>query len=324
MNVSRPRRAPRDVYFVLLPHTVLLDVSGPAEAFRLANVPAPDSYHLKYVATTRTVESAIGLQLAGLKPLPRRIADDSIVVIAGVTTRKLDLQSPAVAQVCEWLRATLENQTVTLLCVCAGSVIAARAGVLAGLECTTHHTLIETLERVEPRAQVFANRIFVEHGRVFTSAGVTAGIDLSLYLIGQQLGHRVAAAVAQDLVVYMRRAGGDPALSPWVMYRNHVHPVVHRVQDAVSRNPAADWPAERLAGIGHTSARNLARLFAQHARCSPLDYVQRMRVGLAREMLSQGQLPVERVAEMTGFSSSNQFRRVWRRWEDVPPSRLGM
>ncbi len=172
---------------------------------------------------------------------------------------------------------------------------------------------------MEPAARVHANRIFVEDGRIFTSAGVTAGIDLALHVIGRQHGHRIAATVARELVVYLRRSAADPALSPWVQHRNHIHPVVHRVQDAVSRDPAGDWPAKRLAGIAHTSARNLARLFAQHAQCSPLDYVQRMRVGLARELLTQGKLSVDRAAEMAGFSSSHQFRRVWRRWEDKPP-----
>jgi transcriptional regulator GlxA family with amidase domain len=132
----------------------------------------------------------------------------------------------------------------------------------------------------------------------------------------------VAATVARELVVYLRRSAADPALSPWVLYRNHIHPVVHKVQDAVSRNPAAEWPAKRLADIAHTSERNLARLFAQHARCSPLDYVQRMRVGLARELLTQGQYSVDRVAEMAGFSSAHQFRRVWRRWEEKPPAQV--
>jgi transcriptional regulator GlxA family with amidase domain len=106
------------------------------------------------------------------------------------------------------------------------------------------------------------------------------------------------------------------------MHRNHVHPVVHRVQDAVSKNPAASWPAGKLADLAHTSSRNLARLFAQHAQCSPLDYVQRLRVGLARELLTQGDLTMERVAEMAGFSSAHQFRRVWRRWESAPPGAL--
>jgi transcriptional regulator GlxA family with amidase domain len=312
----------RDVLFALLPHTVLLDVAGPAEAFRLANGQAPESYGLHFVGSTRIVESAVGLRLSGIRPLPRKVADGSIVVITGVTTPRLDLNSTPVRSLSRWLRGVMANETVTLMCVCAGSVIAGHAGVLRDLECTTHHALIEDLKRVDPSARVHANRIFVEHGRVFTSAGVTAGIDLTLHLIGRQLGHRIAAAVAQDLVVYLRRSGADPALSPWVMHRNHIHPLVHRVQDAVSRNPAAQWPAQKLAGLAHTSERNLARLFAQHAQCSPLDYVQRVRVALAREILTQSDLPIERVAERAGFSSAHQLRRIWRRWEQAPPSAL--
>jgi transcriptional regulator GlxA family with amidase domain len=312
----------RDVPFALLPHTVLLDVAGPAEAFRIANQQTPDSYALQFIGSTRTIESGIGLQLGAIRPLPRKVAAGSIVVLTGVVGRALDLNSTAIAQLAKWLGELLVDESITLMCVCAGSVVAGYAGALANLECTTHHAHIEELKRVAPSARVHANRIFVEHGRVLTSAGVTAGIDLALHVIGQQLGHRTAALVARELVVYMRRAGADPALSPWVMHRNHIHPVVHKVQDAVSRNPAGNWPASRLADLAHTSERNLARLFAVHAQCSPLDYVQRMRVGLAREMLTQGELSIDRVAELAGFSSAHQLRRVWRRWESVPPSRL--
>ena len=91
----------------------------------------------------------------------------------------------------------------------------------------------------------------------FTSAGVTAGLDLALHVIGRQLGPRVAAEIARDLVVYLRRAGTDPALSPWVMHRNHLHPAVHRVQDAVAREPTARWSARELSAVACTSPRNL-------------------------------------------------------------------
>jgi transcriptional regulator GlxA family with amidase domain len=124
------------------------------------------------------------------------------------------------------------------------------------------------------------------------------------------------------MVVYMRRSGSDPALSPWVMHRNHLHPTVHRVQDAVTREPAAAWSSTRLARLACTSSRNLTRLFAQHARCSPLDYVQRMRFALARELVTQSALPLEQVAARVGFSSAHQLRRVWRRWEERSPSAL--
>ncbi len=310
----------RNVLFALLPQAVLLDVAGPAEAFRIANQQVPGSYALRFAGATRTLASGVGLQLGRLRPLPRRVANDTLIVVTGVVGRSLDLEAPAVRQLADWLRASMANESVTLMCVCAGSLVAGHAGLLTNLECTTHHAHVDELRRIDPRAHVHANRIFVEDGRVLTSAGVTAGIDLSLHIIGQHLGHRAAAAVARDLVVYMRRCGTDPAMSPWLEHRNHIHPVVHRVQDAISRNPAAQWRANRLAGIAHTSARNLARLFAQHAQCSPLDYVQRMRVALARELVTQSDLSLERVAEMSGFASAHQLRRVWRRWERAPPS----
>src|SRR5262249_35660073 len=137
-----------------------------------------------------------------------------------------------------------------------------------------------------------------------------------------QLGAQVAAAVARDLVVYLRRAGADPALSPWVMHRNHLHPAVHRVQDAVARDPAAQWGARELSAVACTSARNLARLFAEHAHCSPLDYVQLIRFALARQLVTQSRLDLERVALRAGFRSAQHLRRVWSRWEKQPPSAL--
>ena len=311
-----------EVVFALLPNVVLLDVAGPAEAFRIANRLVPGSYTLRYIGSTRTVDSAVGLKLAALRPLPRRLPAGSNIIVTGISGSRVDGKVPAIARLASWLGHIMKDESHTLMCVCAGSVVAGHAGLLGGRECTTHHDHVEELRGVEPTARVHANRIFVEDGRVFTSAGVTAGIDLALHIIGRQLGHRVAATVARELVVYLRRSAADPALSPWVLHRNHIHPVVHRVQDAVSRNPAGDWPAKRLADLAHTSERNLARLFAQHAECSPLDYVQRMRVGLARELLTQSGHSVDRVAEMAGFSSAHQLRRVWRRWEERPPARV--
>jgi transcriptional regulator GlxA family with amidase domain len=308
------------VLFAILPEVVLLDVAGAGEAFRIAEREVPGSYRLRFVGTSSSVRAAMGLHLDQLEPLPEKVPDDSVIVVTGVTSRALRLDGAPAMAVVRWLKRAMQNETVTLMSVCAGALLAAKAGVLEGRECTTHHSHIDDIKQLEPSATVHANRIFVEDGRVFTSAGVTAGIDLALYLIGQQLGHQVAANVARDLVVYMRRSGGDPQLSPWVMHRNHVHPVLHRVQDAVIKDPAAQWSAERLASIACMSSRNLARLFAEHAGCSPLDYVQRLRVALARELVTNSELAMERVAERTGFSSAHQLRRVWRRWETTSPT----
>jgi transcriptional regulator GlxA family with amidase domain len=171
-----------------------------------------------------------------------------------------------------------------------------------------------------PNARVLDNRIFVEDGSVLSSAGVTAGLDLALHVIGSQLGPRVAADVARDLVVYLRRSGTDAALSPWVQHRNHLHPAVHRVQDAVTRKPAASWTSNELSAVACTSPRNLARLFAEHAHCSPLDYVQLIRFAFAKELVTQSKLDLERIAARAGFRSAQQLRRVWARWEPRSPS----
>jgi len=312
-----PRRA-TEVVFVLLPGVVLLDVAGPADAFRNAARRIPGSYRLRFVAPRKAVTAAIGLELGSLEPLPAHLAPGTILVLTGLAGADVDPQAPATRRVIVWLHD--RARPALLLCVCAGSVLAAHAGLLAGRECTTHHAHIEELRRVEPRARVLDNRIFVEDGTVFTSAGVTAGLDLTLHVIGEQHGPRLAADIARDLVVYLRRAGTDPALSPWVMHRNHLHPAVHRVQDAVARTPAASWSAAELSAIACTSARNLSRLFAEHAGCSPLDYVQLIRFALARQMVMRSPLDLEHVAARAGFRSAQHLRRVWSRWEAEPPS----
>ena len=313
-----------EVLFAVLPGLVLLDLAGPAEAFRIAERKVPGSYRLRYMAPVESVRSAIGLQLGALEPLPHVLAPDTILVLTGVAGKIVDFTEPAAAHLVAWLQsAWLQSATADsalLICVCAGSVIAGKAGLLAGRECTTHHSHLDELRTVEPRALVHDNRIFVEDGPVLSSAGVTAGLDLALYVIARQLGPRVSADVARDLVVYMRRSGADPALSPWVLHRNHLHPAVHRVQDAVNRQPAAAWTSQELSAVACTSPRNLTRLFSEHACCSPLDYVQLIRFAVAKELVAQSRLDIERVAAKAGFRSAQHLRRVWARWESQPPS----
>lgn len=311
----------REVVFALPPAVVLLDVSGPAEAFRIANQVVPGSYALRYASPRPSLRSGVGLELSGLEPLPESLAEATIVLVPGVVGAGFDISSESAEALSAWLARTVDAR-VTLMTVCAGALFAARAGLLAGRECTTHHLHLDELRRAEPSAQVHDNRIFVEDGPVLTSAGVTAGIDLALHVIGRDLGMQVAGEVARAVVVYLRRAGSDPALSPWLLHRNHLHAAVHRVQDAVTAEPCADWSAQALAAVACTSARHLTRLFARHAGCTPLEYVQRVRLALARGLVTQSGLDMERVAETASFSSAHQLRRVWRRWEAQPPGTL--
>ncbi len=311
----------REILFALLPRAVLLDVAGPSEAFRNAAQRVPESYRLRFVSPVRALETAGGLRIGELSPLPAEVTDGAIIVVPGLSGGGVDFQDRLNLRLVEWLASGVTSRA-QLMCVGGGCLLAAKADLLAGRECTTHHELIEQLRNIAPSARVHDNRVFVEDGPVLTSAGVAAGIDLALYVISRQLGARAALEVARALVVYMRRSGTDPALSPWLLYRNHVHPAVHRAQDAVIRNPAEDWTARRLAEVACTSPRNLARLFAEHAECSPLDYVQMVRFAVARELVTQSYLDLEQVALKAGFHSARHMRRIWARWESQPPGAL--
>jgi transcriptional regulator GlxA family with amidase domain len=308
----------RDVVFVLMRNLIFLDFAGPADAFRSASTRVPGSYRLRFIAPQSSIPLAGGLIFSGCEPLPSRLQPGTILVVMGTADDCIDPRDPSTRQIVDWLRSRAD--AAMLMCVCGGSVLAAHAGLLAGRECTTHHELIEELRRVEPTARVLENRIFVKDGPVFTSAGVTAGLDLALHVISEQLSVRIAADIARTLVVYMRRAGTDPALSPWLMYRNHLHPAVHRVQDAVTRNPTGRWRLSDLTEVACTSGRNLSRLFAEHAGCTPLEYVQSLRFALAKELVMSTRIDLEHVAKRAGFHSAQHLRRVWLRRETQPPS----
>ena len=140
--------------------------------------------------------------------------------------------------------------------------------------------------------------------------GITTGIDLALHLVAQECGAPLASRVAQTMVVALRRGPQDPELSPFLAYRNHIHPALHRVQDAVSAQPHEDWSVPRMAEAGHTSTRHLTRLFVEHAGVAPLEYLRRIRLAVAQAALASGR-NVTQAAELAGFSSDTQLRRAW-------------
>ncbi|MFC4278885.1 GlxA family transcriptional regulator [Achromobacter aloeverae] len=308
------------VYFALLPRTVLLDVAGPAEVFRVANKYIPGAFELHFCGPSNGMESGLpGLRLAGLEPLPERLPAHAIAVVAGTVGADMAWQETETRLLVQWLARRHAEDGFRLMTVCWGALLAAAAGLLHQRACTSHHSCLDMLARIDPAARVLDNRIFVEDGRVMSSAGYTAGIDLALHVTAGLCGPRVASAVAREMVVYLRRAGDDPAVSPWLEHRNHLHPVVHRIQDAIVQDPAAAWTAEAMARRAHTSSRHLARLFARHAGCSPLDYLHRIRVAMARELVRESDLSLENVAERSGFGSVHHMRRVWRKFETTPP-----
>lgn len=300
------------VHFVVLPQVYLLDLAGVADALRNANrVAGRMVFDLHYHGVTPSVVTSLGLPMSDLEPLPDALDDGALVIVAGVTPND-HMHGAAALVAARWLKRHV-TPSQRLACVCAGAFLAGRAGLLDGRACTTHHEDCDELQREHPRALVQHNRIFVADGNVMTSAGVTAGIDLALHLIAIEAGPTVAASVARKLVVYVRRAGADAQLSPWLAHRNHLHPVVHRAQDAIVGDPTRDWRLASIAEAACTSVRHLSRLFRDEAGITVLAYLHGIRLALAREHLGTTGWSVERVAEAAGFSSAHHLRRVRQR-----------
>jgi transcriptional regulator GlxA family with amidase domain len=316
------------VFVVVPPRVLLLDVAGPIEVMRQANLEQDIvRFNVTYVGPSPEVGSSIGLGISAIAPLPERLPDGALVVVPGNTDSPLraagsNRKEDAVheAAIVAWMSQTI-RPGIRLVSICSGALLAARAGLLDGYECTTHHVRTADLIRIAPMARVKLNRLFVEDRERLTSAGITAGIDLMLHIVAQSCGHAVALSVARYLVVYLRRGGADPQLSPWLEGRNHIHAAIHRAQDAIAADPTRDWSVEALAQVAATSSRNLSRLFNKHTGMNVIDYVNRMRVAVARQLLTDTRLGMEMVAERAGFTSARQLRRAWNRIHEIPPNR---
>ncbi len=314
------------VVVVVPPRALLLDVAGPLEVLRRAGLEQDAvQFDVGYVGVTPTLPTSIGLAVSGLAPLPDAIEDGAMIVVPGSADAVAfgdDVSDATVARdeaaIVDWLAQHI-GETHTLVSICSGALLAARAGLLDGRECTTHFSVCTDLAKLAPSARVHENRLYVADGNRCSSAGVTAGTDLMLHLVAEICSPAVALAVARHLVVYLRRSGADPQLSPWLEGRNHIHPAVHRAQDAIAADPSRAWTLAALARVANTSARHLSRLFNEHAGMGLPDYVNRLRVALARELLAQTRLDMERVAERSGFASARQLRRAWSRSYTTPP-----
>ncbi|AUU88272.1 MULTISPECIES: GlxA family transcriptional regulator [Enterobacteriaceae] len=300
-----------DVWFVMLPGVLALDMTGPAETFSLAG----EAFRLHYIGPDAEVPTSIGLTMGNIAPLPDSLPEGSLLVLPGVHQSARYFATPQADTVRHWLmrmQPLIHSQKVLLMCVCSGSLLAAKAGLMTGIQCTTHHDVIARLRAAAPAALVKENRIFIEDRGIWTSAGITSGIDLTLHIIHRLCGPETALAVAREMVVWFRRSGDDPQLSPWLRYRNHLHPAVHRAQDVLTAEPQKPWQLADIAEQAHVSPRHLTRLFQQHLGISVRDYLEQLRLAVAEQWLLQGR-GTEQAAMAAGFSSPRQLHRARQR-----------
>ncbi len=290
--------------FLVLPQVEVLDLAGPLQALSEANA-TRKRYAIRVCATREKIQSHQGITLADLDPLPDD-ARDALVIVPGMpyaATQKIE------RAVTRWLRKAA-SAGAHIASVCTGAFVLGEAGLLDGRRCTTHWSRTTELARRFPQAHVLDDRLFVTDGNITTSAGIASGIDMALALIEQADGPLVAAEVAREMVVYLRRDGAQEQHSVYLDYRTHLHPGVHRVQDWIVRNPEGRATLDELADIAGMSTRSLTRTFRTATGISVHEFTTRVRVELARTLLHDPGLTMEAVAQRCGFATARQLRRV--------------
>ena len=204
--------------------------------------------------------------------------------------------------------------------VCAGAFALGHAGLLDHRSCTTHWGAAAALARDFPRAKVDADRIFVRDGRLVTSAGITAGIDMALALVAQHHGPQVALTVAKHLVVVTQRRGGQSQFSPFLAEAPSEESLVARVQGYVLDHLRSTLSIEELAVASGMSVRSFSRHFVEEAGITPREFVERARIDAARNLLEAGELPLKSVAYDCGFGDPDRMRAVFSRRVGVSPA----
>lgn len=305
----------RKLAVLIYPEFQILDVAGPIAAFEIASRFVGDGYAIQVVAAEPgLVASSSGaiMQAASLGDGPV----DTILVSGGNGSRTAAVE-PAIQ---DWVRRASKDARRTAS-VCSGAYVLAEAGLLDGRRATTHWQRSDHFARRFPKVRLEPDRIFIKDGPVWTSAGITAGIDLALALIAEDQGEAIARAVAQQLVVYHRRPGGQSQFSA-LIEMGGAGGRFAELMDWVRGRLAEPLPVERLADQAAMSPRHFARAFAAETGLTPAKAVERLRLETARERVESSAEPIDRVAEAVGFGDPERMRRAFLRAFGQPPQAL--
>jgi transcriptional regulator GlxA family with amidase domain len=294
-----------------------LDVLGPVEVFHHASIEVPGAYRVEVVGPTDgdTVKMENGLRL-GVTPLPEPPPRHDTLLVAGGSGARAAANDPAVV---DWV-ARASRRAHRTVSVCTGTYLLAAAGLLDERRATTHWAHCDDLARRYTQVRVDPDPVFINDGDVWTSAGVTAGIDLSLALVEQDLGPRVALAAARELVVFLKRPGGQSQFSGALSAQQATRPELRELQAWIAGHLDEELTVPALAERALMSERSFARAFHREVGETPAAYVETLRIERARDLLQDGAPSLEAVARATGFASAEVLRRAFHRRVGVSPA----
>jgi transcriptional regulator GlxA family with amidase domain len=302
---------------VVFPDVQSLDVTGPTEVFSIAQRLGHAPYEIELVASSAApVRTSSGLRLVPDRAIAAcRGPIDTLVVAGGLGAAAARRDEPLIG----WLRDAA-GRSRRVASVCTGAFLLASAGLLDGRRATTHWDACAALRRHHPDVTVEPDPIFVRDGDVYTSAGVTAGIDLALALVEEDAGHDAALEVARQLVVFVQRPGGQAQFSTQLSQPPARRPALRELQAWLPDHLDEDLTVETLAERAFMSPRNFARAFRREVGVTPAAYVASLRVERARLELEAGDAPVEVVARRCGFGTVETMRRSFRRRLHTSPN----
>lgn len=306
----------RKIGFLLFDNFTAMDISGPLEVFAKVTDVTDYSYELITVATeVGTVKAESGIGMVAEVGVADVTELDTLVIPGGKGTRSRDLH----AKLIPWL-VDLAPKCRRIVSVCTGSFLLAESGLLDGQSATTHWAFLEDFRQQYPRINIKQDGLFVINKHTATSAGIAAGIDLSLKLVEDDLGAEVAARVARYMVVHFRRAGSQAQYSEPLQYQTRVGGKFANLTSWILDNLTDDLSLDCLAEQCGMSVRTFCRRFSEQMDCSPGRYVENLRLDFARQLLTEKSWPISRIAEACGYNNTDVFRRAFERRFEVTPS----
>lgn len=315
----------KKIIFAIPPEVHLLDINGPAHIFYEAREHGA-AIDLRFISILDEIEirSSAGLYFNRLEPFTNfTLTQNDLLFIPGLEYHLIS-NNEFIEQIQPFLAwVTEQYQKGAHICsICTGSFLLAETGILDGRSTTTHWKYLEKFAARFPKVTLEKDRLFISSENIHSSAGVSSGIDLSLYLIEQFYGTTLALDVAKEVVIYFRRGSSDPQLSIFLQYRNHLDQRIHNAQDYLINNLENTPSAEELAVQVHMSKRNLTRLFKKTLGITIGQYIEKLRVERAVSLLAEGN-KIDFVTDQIGLKSANQMRTLLRKHRGVLPTEIG-
>lgn len=317
-----PLATPRQLLFVAFPGMCMLDMAGPQTAFWAASRSMEARGLPPYERHTVSLDGGMVPTLEGVPMLSEALIDfpldavDTIIVPGSPHIQRAIADAPRLV---EWLRAASAAARRTAS-VCSGAFLLAEAGLLDGRRAATHWLMCDTLGAGHPAIEIDRDAIFIEQGKVWTSAGVTAGIDLALALIERDAGREIALEVARELVVFLKRPGGQAQFSTLLQAQSRDGETFDALHLWLTNNLAQKLDVERLAAQARMSPRNFTRVYKEKTGRSPAQAVQLFRLEAARRMLEQSDRNIDQIAQLCGFGDEGRMRLTFQRNLGLSPS----